>query len=93
MSKERASKLDSIGFTWGIKQDTKWEILFEELREFNEREGHCKVPYSYSENPGLGRWVSNQQAKRLEVSKERASKLDSIGFIWQTKPMNLHELP
>jgi len=48
---ERASKLDSIGFTWGIKLVAKWEIRYEELRKFQNREGHCNVPSSYSDNP------------------------------------------
>merc|ERR1740139_1756110 len=86
MSKERASKLDSIGFTWGAMLDVRWEIMFEELRKFKDSEGHCNVPKSYSDNLELGNWVSNHRAKRLKVSKERASKLDSIGFNWRTMP-------
>jgi len=85
MSKERASKLDSIGFTWGIKLDARWEIMFDELRKFKARKGHCKVPLSYSENPKLGKWVSKQRERRLKTSKERAAKLDSIGFTWCKK--------
>jgi len=49
--------------------------MFEELRKFKEREGHCNLPQRYSDNPELGRWV----IKRSKISKERASKLDSIG--------------
>ena len=80
MSKERASKLDSIGFNWDRNPDVRWEIMFEELMKFKEREGHCNVPYSYSDNPELGTWVRNLQRQRLKTSKERALKLDSIGF-------------
>jgi len=80
ISKERASKLDSIGFTWGNVPDVQWKIMFEELRKFKERESHCNVPQRYSDNPKLGRWVMNQRAKRSKISKERASKLDFIGF-------------
>jgi len=83
MSRERASKLDSIGFTWEAEPDVGWEIMFDDLRKFKEREGHCNVPYSYSENLELYRWVSYHRAKRLKISKERASKLDSIGFTWE----------
>ena len=56
VSKGRASKLDSIGFSWGIKQDARWEIMFEELRKFKEREVLCNVPRNVSENQELGRW-------------------------------------
>merc|ERR1719469_608310 len=82
MLKERSSKLDSIGFIWEVDPDVRWEILFEELRKFKERAGHCNVPGKYSDNPELGRWVSTQRRQRSQISKERASKLDSIGFAW-----------
>merc|ERR1712194_784542 len=85
ISKERASKLDSIGFTLGTNRDARWEIMFEELRKFKDREGHCNVPQNYSDNSELGVWVKNHRAKRLKISKERASKLDSIGFTWGIK--------
>jgi len=84
ISKDRAAKLDSIGFTLGTMQDVRWEIIFEELRKFNEREGHCNVPGKYSKNPELGFWVSRQREIRLKMSKERVFKLDSIGFTWGT---------
>merc|ERR1740139_1683312 len=82
MSKERGCKLDSIGFTWGADQDIQWEIMFEELRKFKDTECHCNVPVRFSDNPKLGTWVHSQRSKRLKISKERASKLDSIGFTW-----------
>jgi len=81
ISKERAAKLHSIDFTW-VEPDVRWEAMFEELRKFKEREGHCKVPRRYSNNPELGRWVGTQRGQRLKISKERAAKLDSIGFTW-----------
>jgi len=93
ISKKRTWKLDSIGFTRDRNQDARWEIRFDELRKFKDREGHCNVPQNYSDNHELRRQVSTQRRHRLNISKERASKLDSIGFIWQTKPMNLHEFP
>jgi len=88
ISKERASKLDSIGFTWDrisdvqLEYNAKWEIMYEELRKFKDRVGHCNVPSSYSDNPKLGRWVRRQRSQRSKVLKERASKLDLIGFSW-----------
>jgi len=81
ISKERAAKLHSIDFTW-VEPDVRWEAMFEELRKFKEREGHCKVPARFSDNPKLGIWVSTQRGQRLKISKERAAKLDSIGFTW-----------
>jgi len=56
--------------------------MFEELRKFKDREGHCNVPYRYSDNQKLGLWVGTQRGHGLKMSKERAAKLHSIGFIW-----------
>jgi len=54
--------------------------MFEELRKFKGSKGHCNVRGRYSENPELGTWVNKQRGQRLKMSKERASKLDSIGL-------------
>lgn len=57
--------------------------MLDELKKFKKREGHCNVPRSCLENPDLGRWVASQLLRRrISISKERASKLDSIGFTW-----------
>merc|ERR1711971_349959 len=85
ISQERASRLDSIGFNWGFRLDVRWEIMFEELRKFKDKEGHCDVPRNYSVNQELGTWVSNQRQRRWRISEERASKLDSIGFNWSIR--------
>ena len=53
-----------------------------ELKKFKDSEGHCNVPYRFPDNPELGRWISYQQERRSKISKERASKLHSIGFTW-----------
>ena len=86
VSQERASKLDSIGFIWGSKLDARWEIMFDELKDFKAREGHCNVPRSYPENPKLGKWVRSQREKKItmKLSRELQSKFDSIGFIWNS---------
>jgi len=85
ISKERVSRLDAVGFTWETNH-ARWEGMFGELKKFKDREGHCNVPYSFSDNLELGRWVRAQQGQRLKMSMERASKFDSIGFTWDRKP-------
>jgi len=84
----RTSRVDE---GWREHLNTAWNLMFDELRKFKDSAGHCSVPYSYSDNPELGRWVSRQRVQRSKISKERAYKLDSIGFIWKTKPMNLNK--
>jgi len=43
------------------------------------------VPQNYSDSLELGLWVMKQRGQRLKMLKERASKLDSIGFTWGMK--------
>jgi len=64
VSKDRASKLDSIGFTWDLNPDSRWKIMYEELRKFKDMAGHCNVPLSYSDSPKLGSWVIRQKVQR-----------------------------
>ncbi|KAG7341267.1 helicase domain protein [Nitzschia inconspicua] len=85
--KERAEKLNSIGFVWSL--DATWESTFQRLVQFQNIHGHTIVPISFNdgdEKPHLGRWVSQQryQYKKKEppYCKERAEKLNSIGFVW-----------
>jgi len=82
--KERASILDSIGFTWVVDNElnVRWEIMFEELSKFKDREGHCNAPGKYSKNSELSRWVSRQGVQGSKISKERASQPDSIRCTW-----------
>ena len=43
------------------------------------------MPFSSIHNITLDKLVETQQGMRLKMSKERASKLDSIGFAWGMK--------
>merc|ERR1740139_351523 len=80
--KDRAAKLNSIGLNAVTWQDVRWEIMFEELRKYKDREGYCNVPGKIVHNLKLSRWVSRQRGHGLKMSKERAAKLHSIGFMW-----------
>jgi hypothetical protein len=89
---ERVKLLDEIGFVWNA-QETAWERQLTDLKEFREQEGHCLVPVRHSNLPKLGFWVKEQrrhyvlmkQGKQSHMSDERAAKLDSVGFCWNTQ--------
>ena len=60
------------------------------LLSFKAKYGHLNVPKPFNENPTLGTWVNTQRfqysnlrrGKKSNLTEERITKLDSIGFDW-----------
>ena len=85
MSEERQQRLNRIDFVWDIG-DAEWRNAFSNLLNFREREGHCRVPYSYSENGlALGAWVTAQRKLRIKMGSDRQDQLSAIGFVWSER--------
>lgn len=80
----REKKLTSIGFEWE-PYSSRWETMLEELRQFQAKHGHCRVPAGWSKNPVLANWVGVQRARKLKgkLSAERIEVLNSLGFAWR----------
>ena len=79
---ERKRRLDAIGFVWDWR-DLRWEQGFAALLKFKRREGHCRIPILHNEGKiRLGWWVSTQRVRRPELSAERRTRLNKIGFVW-----------
>lgn len=74
-----------------------WEKMLKRLKDYKERTGHVLVPKEYKEDPQLSRWVRRQRklyrdkqdGKFVMLTAEREKALNDIGFVWDTKPMNL----
>jgi hypothetical protein len=89
LSEEREAKLNSIGFVWNIDCYAEfWAVRFQQLLEYKEAAGDCNVPQRFSRNPQLGEWVLKQRknSNNKLLTKERWTKLDSIGFDWRKRP-------
>ena len=84
LSREQIAQLDSIGFSWDPSTD-KWEESFEGLKEFRNKEGHCRVARGkVVKGIPLGDWV-HRQRRRLhfrQIPRAQIKRLDSIGFSW-----------
>eukprot|EP01118_Nematostelium_gracile_P002181 TRINITY_DN12411_c0_g1_i1.p1 TRINITY_DN12411_c0_g1~~TRINITY_DN12411_c0_g1_i1.p1 ORF type:complete len:401 (+),score=73.28 TRINITY_DN12411_c0_g1_i1:27-1205(+) len=84
LTPERIEKLDALGFVWGRSdsRQTQWDKQFEKIQQFIEKNGHSGIPVHKDKK--LNKWVEKQRASRKAgiMSKERESKLDSIGFQW-----------
>jgi len=92
LSKGRIQKLEAIGFKWEPASDG-WQQMFEELKAFKQKEGHCSVPRK-SRALKLAAWVLNQ--RRLfgkgKLSKVRIRQLEEIGFEWDPFENAWHQL-
>lgn len=72
--------------------EKRWLERFNDLIEFKEKHGHCRVPQSYTPNSTLGNWVHNQRrlyrkVKTGEIVKsilteERIEMMNNMGFEW-----------
>ncbi len=96
LSAERIAKLDAIGFAWGARSmaeiggegiNARWKMRFDELLYYKEKNGNCKVPNEWPENPKLGHWVNQQryQKKCGQLHPKREELLNSIAFDWGFK--------
>jgi Helicase associated domain len=66
-----------------LRREIAWEKGFAALKQFNTREGHCRVPRGHQEGSfELGTWVVNQRNRRDALSVERRRRLDAIRFVW-----------
>eukprot|EP00571_Detonula_confervacea_P006168 CAMPEP_0172316748 /NCGR_PEP_ID=MMETSP1058-20130122/29365_1 /TAXON_ID=83371 /ORGANISM="Detonula confervacea, Strain CCMP 353" /LENGTH=532 /DNA_ID=CAMNT_0013031147 /DNA_START=46 /DNA_END=1647 /DNA_ORIENTATION=- len=87
-----ASELASQGHLHAPNQSKlkRWMIRYEELKRFQQKHGHCRVPHGYAENRKLSWWVMNQRAqyrlmrqgKKSWLSEDRVRFLDAICFDW-----------
>jgi hypothetical protein len=70
LSVQRKRRLDAIGFDWALlPARDSWEKGFAALKQFQSREGHCRVPQGHEEGSfKLGRWVHRQRRKRNAMS-------------------------
>ena len=86
LTDERMKKLEEIGFEWSLQAPKiSWEERLEQLKEFKNINGHCRIVRSYPENPSLGEWCHRQRflAHKNQLGKDRVKKLSDLGFeIW-----------
>jgi hypothetical protein len=98
MTVERAARLAALGFAWTLGQTgaapkaADWEAQLARLAAHKRRHGDCNVPQGWSEDPRLGRWVTNQRNRKRKLDRDepsegmtaaRAARLTALGFAWE----------
>ena len=91
MTPERKKRLDELGFIWRKRERTPktyyfWDMMYQEIQEFEKKYGHLAVPYSFiwKEDMPLGLWAANQRSRynRGELTELQIQRLNDIDFIW-----------
>jgi hypothetical protein len=74
--------------------DYIWGQHMLDLHIFKQRNGHCRVPRHYNDNPKLGRWVMNVRShfqfirkgkKSSLITEERLQQLQDVDFDFAPK--------
>ena len=88
----RRQRLHELGFIWDTLA-AAWEDGFNYLKDYKQREGHCRVPAKHEDGNGfrLGGWVNNQRMNKEKLTVERRVRLDEIGFIWEPHEQSWEE--
>ncbi len=85
LSKERAVRLEKVGFIWDIL-DRRFEKGVRETELYKEEFGSTISPRDYKTKDGfrLGNWQHKQRQlySRGELSKTRCDRLNNIEFVW-----------
>jgi hypothetical protein len=95
LSAERVARLNGIGFEWiapGRVGDTRqanwdnfWRKMFDDLKLFRERHGHCRVRLTSPAPQALVKWVQRQRIENHKgrLRPDRKALLESCGFAWE----------
>jgi Helicase associated domain len=88
MDPDWLERLEALpGWSWNAFSD-KWQEGFSHLKQFSEREGHCRVPTSYKTDDGyrLGGWASRQRSHKETMDADRRQRLEALpGWAWKAK--------
>ena len=83
-----------------INNQAFWEAKFAELLAYAAEHGDCNVPRRFEANRELGTWVGTQrqqyrllmEGKRSSMTEERITRLNEIGFVWDTSHLGAWQL-
>ena len=94
MDPDRRQRLEALpGWSWDPFR-TQWEEGFSHLKQFSEREGHCRVPDSLQDRRRLSArsmGFSSENSKD-KMDPDRRQRLEALpGWVWKVELTNKQE--
>lgn len=93
LTTEQIKLMESLNFSWSLRERGTWDDRLAELVEFKKLHGHFDVPTNYPEAPKLRPFVSssNFQYRTGSLDTDRIMRLEEIGFVFEVdtgRPLN-----
>ena len=88
LKQQRIDLLNKLNFTWSINGgEDSWNQQFQELINYNEKNGHTNVPSTCKEYPLLSLWVRAQRQcfKQNKLEQKKIDRLNSVGFQFELR--------
>ena len=81
LSSSRIARLEALpGWTWH-RWDSAWDVNLRLLKQYVEREGHTRIPFTHIEDEQrLGGWASKQRVAHRDgkLSRARIARLEAV---------------
>ena len=83
---------NGISWKWtSTSHDERFNVYCDQLVQFKEENGHCHVPWNYTQSPGLGNWCNSIRAAYTNLHNKINSTASSTSTSTSTSTSNSTE--
>ena len=86
LTPQQIEMLESLGFSWSLRERGTWDDRLAELVEFKRQHGHFDVPTNYAPAPKLRQFIASthHQYRTGTLDTNRIMRLEDAGFVMNT---------